>query len=211
MIRVGRCTYDRKGKRNDPSFPGFTKIVVLMKSHSEWGVLGPYELRDEWGRIMENIRQFSKIYEKVPRSVQRYSRYNQTIIWDYPEETHIEPNGDITPEYFEWRYKGMANKYAVRYPAGFQGRKKCKYALKEEDLLEGEIRKLDYATARREIYCPVYMKLARANPAFSKLKRRLQSGENLLIVEVDGPHSESLDYYMETYGVDESFIERILC
>ena len=23
-----------------------------------------------------------------------------------------------------------------------------------------------------------------------------------------GPHAESLDYYMETYGIDESFIDR---
>ena len=173
MIRVGRCTYDKKGKRYDPTYPNFTNIVVLMKSHSKWGVLGPYELRDEWGRIMENLWQFSKIYQEVPRSIQRYSRYNQTIIWNHPTETHIDTDGDITDEYWLWRYKGMACEYAIRYPVGFHAMKNCKYALKEEDLLNGNLRKLDYTTARKEIYCPLYMQLARAQPTFKELQRRL--------------------------------------
>jgi len=55
MIRVGRTIYNKSGKRFDPSFDGFTSIVVLMKSHSEWGILGPYHLKDENDRIMENV------------------------------------------------------------------------------------------------------------------------------------------------------------
>lgn len=35
--RVGKCI----GKKN-PSYPGFTTIVVMMKSHSKWWPLGPY-------------------------------------------------------------------------------------------------------------------------------------------------------------------------
>lgn len=55
MIRVGRCIYDRNGKRTDPSFEGFTPIVCLTAS-SAYGELGPYCLKDEYGRIMENIQ-----------------------------------------------------------------------------------------------------------------------------------------------------------
>lgn len=54
MIRVGRCKYSG-GKRIDPNYEGFTPIVVMMKSHSRWSSLSPYELRDERGRIHENI------------------------------------------------------------------------------------------------------------------------------------------------------------
>ena len=208
MIRVGRCIYDKKGKKTDPAYPGFTNILVLTKSRSEWGVLGPYELKDEEGRIMENIWQFSKIYTQVPRSVRHYSRYNQTIIWDHPAETHIDSDGDITEEYWKWRTKGFNNKYSVRYPVGFHNMKDCQYALKESDVINWNLRKLDYVTARKEIYCPVYMELARAQPKFQELKAKLESGENLLIIEVDGPHQESLEYYMETYGVKRNFIER---
>jgi hypothetical protein len=32
-------------------------------------------------------------------------------------------------------------------------------------------------------------------------------GENLLIIEVDGPHQEDLQYYKDKYGVSDNFIE----
>jgi hypothetical protein len=41
-----------------------------------------------------------------------------------------------------------------------------------------------------------------------ELKKRLDDGENLLIIEVDAPHQESLDYYMRKYKVAANFIER---
>lgn len=55
MIRVGRRIYTI----TDPSYEGFTPIICLTKS-TEYGSLGPYELKDEDGRIMENSYQFSK-------------------------------------------------------------------------------------------------------------------------------------------------------
>jgi len=51
-IRVGRITYE-KGGAVHPVYEGYTPIVVLTKS-SKYGDLGPYELKDENGRIMEN-------------------------------------------------------------------------------------------------------------------------------------------------------------
>lgn len=44
MIRVGRCVYAKDGSRLDPSFDNFMSIIVLMKSHSFWGELGPYDV-----------------------------------------------------------------------------------------------------------------------------------------------------------------------
>lgn len=55
--------------------PTYIPIVVMTKS-SKYGQLGPYVLQDEDGSIMENIWQFSKCYEKVPQSTQRYSRWD---------------------------------------------------------------------------------------------------------------------------------------
>jgi hypothetical protein len=34
-----------------------------------------------------------------------------------------------------------------------------------------------------------------------------KKGENLLIIEVDGPHEEDLEYYMKKYDVKKDFIE----
>lgn len=213
-IRVGRCKYTG-GNRKDPSFPNFTRIVVMMKSHSEWASLSPYELKDDKGRIMENIWQFAKVYPKVPKSTQKYSRYNPTVIWNHPAETHLSDfnpktkSGEITDEYRVWREKGMNTKYAIRYPVGYNHRHKCVYALAEnEDGSLNTDEKLNYIESRKRIYLPVYCDLVKKCEKFRELRERLENGENILIAEVDGPHQESLEYYKEKYGVGDDFIEK---
>jgi hypothetical protein len=203
MIRVGRCTYNKAGKRIDPTYDGFIPIVVLMLSHSKYGTLGPYILKDDKNRIMENIWQFSKVYEKIPKSIQKYSRYDPKVIWSRDAETHVI-NDEIQPEYWAWRKAGMNNRYAVRYPVGYNYMHNCLYALAEDD----PTTKLNYVDARKKIYIPTYCTLVKEEPEFLFLKQRLKSGTNLLIIEVDGPHSESLDYYMDKYEVNNDFIEQ---
>lgn len=203
MIRVGRCTYDQTGKLTYPKYDGFTAIIVVMKSHSKYYPLSPYYLKNNKGYIMENIWQFSKIYKTIPESTQHYSRYDQTIIWSYPKEKHIH-NGEVLPAYWNWRKKGMKNKYAIRYPAGFKNKSTCEYAILDKDSDE----KLDYIDARKKIYIPMYCDLVKADPTyFPELKTRLDNGENLLIIEPDGPHQESLDYYKTKWSVLDDFIE----
>jgi len=204
--------YDKSGKRADLSYPGFESIIVLTKS-TAYGSLGPYELWDEKGRNMENYWQASKVYPDVPKSVQRHSRYDQTIIWEHPAEKHAIWDAatgtlNILPTYSAWRNKLMHNKSAVRYPVGFKHRHKCICALDEDE--DGKMipEPLTYIEARKRIYVKMYEKLAREKPQFDQLQRKLRSGRNLLIIEVDGPHQESLDYYRERYGVGPDFIER---
>ena len=37
----------------------------------------------------------------------------------------------------------------------------------------------------------------------------LANGINLLIVEIDGPKQESLEHYIDTYNVEDNFIQNI--
>lgn len=211
MIRVGRCVY-KNGKRTDPSYPDFTPIICLTKS-TAYGSLGPYVLKDNKRRIMENIYQFSKVYEKVPKSVQRYSRYDQRIIWDWPAETHCVKKDtyinklELTPEYLRWRKAGMNAADPIRYPVGFKDRHKCLFSLKEDPNGNIDPTPLNYIEGRKQIYLPVYTTLVKKQKQFLELRMRLENGENLLIIEVDGPHQESLNYYMKKYNVEEDFIE----
>jgi len=198
MIRVGRRQYIN-GKPVDPNFPGFTPILCLTPS-TKYGKLGPYCLEKD-GQILENIWQFSKVYKFVPAVCERYSRYDQTIIWKNPAQNHLDENDNLTQNYLEWREKGMNNKYAVRYPVGYKFRNKCLFSLKT---LDGP--RLDYIDARKQIYLPLYLELVKNCPQFLELKGRLANGENLLIIEVDGPHQESLNYYKSKYGVNDDFI-----
>ena len=95
----------------------------------------------------------------------------------------------------------MNNKDAVRFPVTCNKtvRASCLYAL-----WEGE--KLGYIDARKKIYKKVYTDLVNKTNKFEKLKQMLQNGINLLIVEVDGPRQEPLEYYKEKYKVSDDFI-----
>jgi hypothetical protein len=170
---------------------------------------------------MENIWQFSKIWPNLPAAKERYSRYDQKIIWEWPAQQHLDFNtSTVLPQYFEWRQRGMHNQYPVRYPAGFRHKRDtyCSFAENPDGTINPT--PLDYIEARKKIYLPVFCRLVKQVPDFYKLQQRLLSGENLLIIEVDGPKIESLDYYRETYhgkpsrffpnttyNIDNNFIE----
>lgn len=198
MIRVGTCSFDKRKRAILPSYEGFTPIVIMTYKYSpEFWPLGPYALKDDKGRIMENVWQFSKVYEKVPETT-------QFPAWSHHEERHIDENGNILPAYWEWREKGMNNKSYVRYPVGQDNMSKCVYAIPEDNLDQ----KLDYVESRRRIYIPLFCELAKKEKTcFPGLKERLANGENLLIIEVDGPRAKSLEYYKEKYSVGDNFIE----
>ena len=66
--------------------------------------------------------------------------------------------------------------------------------------------KLDYVEARKKIYLNTYVELAKEEPLFLVLKKKLEDGKNLLITEVDGPHQESGEYYSQKYGVSPNLI-----
>ncbi len=207
-IRVGRRIYNKNGTYSDPNFEGFTKIICMTKS-SEYGSLSPYELKNDKGHNLENIWQFSKVYTKVPKTSCTYSRYDSRLIWDHPAEVHITETGVITKELRKWRKKGFECKDAVRYPVGYSYRHQCLGAIKTlghgENISDFEL--LDYIESRKKIYLPLFLKMVKNKPQFLQLKNRVKSGENLLIIEVDGPHQETLEYYKEKYSVNDNFIE----
>lgn len=55
---------------------------------------------------------------------------------------------------------------------------------------------------------PLYLSSVIQKKEWKQLKERLYNGENLLILECDGPHQESLNYYKEKYKVNDNFIEK---
>lgn len=197
MIRVGRIEYVNK-KPIYPSYPGYESIVVMMKSHSKWWKLSPYYLNEN-GEIMENTWQSSKVYEMIPQSTQYYPGNRSRVIWNWRKEDHVI-DGELTPEYFKWRAALRANKYAVRYPVGFYHRHNCLYAVADDSK-----ENLGYVESRKKIYIPVYTRLAKKERQFKTLVNKLKY-TNLLIIEVDGPHQESLQYYKDKYKTDDNFI-----
>lgn len=200
-IRVGVIRYDKNYKKIYPSYEGYTLVEVMTKS-TQFGDLGPYVLKNEEGQIMENIWQFTKVYPSVPATIQKYSRFDNTVVWNHPAEKHVDGDGTILPAYWDWRDKGINNPYHVRYPVGYskKARGSCLYHLWNDE-------KLDYVQARTKIYYPIYTDLVKRQPKFHLLKKMLNDGKKLLIAEVDGPQEHSMSYYKDKYNVPDNWIE----
>lgn len=201
-IRVGRKTHSFC-----PTLPDYETVIVTVKRDSPWFPLGPYYLKDENGYIFENIWQFHKVYRHVNEALSGYSQWlRMMIVWRHPAETHVNEEGDILPEYFLWRKKGLTNMAPVRWPQWHVQRDKYCYKSQQKPLYcfyNGE--KLGYIEARKKVYLPEYIRLVKQHPLYQKLKE-MSKHHNLLIVEWDGPHQESMEYYKKKYNVTDDFI-----
>ena len=159
-----------------------TNILIHSSDKGIGGPLSPYHLRDESGNLLENIWQFAKVYPSVTKQRIPLGKYHpNTIVWEHDAELHVDPlTNQVLPAYWEWRRKGTSNKYAVRYPNGYQGRHKCAFSIWNGD-------RLDYIEARKRIYCGEYIRLAPKTASFQEIKSYVEAGRSIQIVEVDGP------------------------
>ena len=199
-VRVGTI----KGANDRLRYKDYKTIVCLTKS-TAYGDLGPYVLKDDQGVIIENRWQFSKVYADVPKTKQYYSQWDNTVVWDHPAEHHVDEKEDeyhLLDKYWKWREKGFKNEYFVRYPVGKSNMGKCLFSLDDNS-----DEALDYVQARKKIYWKYYKDAVIKQPKFKKLKKMLKEGQKPLIVEVDGPRQESLDYYIKKYKVPKNWIE----
>jgi hypothetical protein len=177
-VAVAKYYHRRRGAEM-PEMEGFTSILVHSSAKGIGGPLSPFHLQNEKGQRQENVWQFSKLYRVVKKQTQKE--------WTHPEEVHVdEATGEPNEAYWKWREKGMNHNRAVRYPNGFNGRHDCVCAITDDG------QRLDYVAARKAIYCDFYVRHAQEHPSFLALKQRLEDGENLMIVEIDGP-----DYNLE--------------
>lgn len=203
-VRIGRIQNQNASlTRFKKHFPTFKPCVCLSAS-SAYGSLSPFCLKDEKGRLIENIWQFSKVYPEVPDWVCRKNQWDQTIIFSSKREKHVDSKNQPNELYWKWRKRGQEAKDPIRYPVGFKNRSQCLYAIKNDDK---EMKHLDYVQSRKEIYLPAYFSALRKEEKFKNLKKELERGRDILVLEVDGPREESLPYYMNKYGVQGSFID----
>lgn len=115
-------------------------IEINATSRSEdWGkclspfLLGPVVSVNGAAKNVENMWQYSKVYEK-----------------DWDDELN-QPK----PWYWEWRQKGFDKREGVRYPYGKENRK---YIVGTWIGKQGEIGQLiPYVRARKELYVPMYL------------------------------------------------------
>lgn len=204
QIRIGTRKFVH-GKHIDPTYPGFERIICLTKS-TAYGELGPYCLKDEHGELIENSWQKSKVVKHTRESKQTFPRSDR-IIWDWPAEQHVDGKGFLLPTWFTWSKALGEAKEPVRYPLTYEGRHETLGCYSPEHCKSTHISDLlDIPNSRKLIYFPKYIAAAKQHPLYAKLQEKLQQGNNLLIIDVDGPLQNSLEYYKTKYKVGDDFI-----
>ena len=100
-------------------------------------ILGPIDVPGARAENFENLWQFSKVYR-----------------------THIDLKGEPTPEWFDWRAKGFADKHAHRYPMG-------KGSIPMYSWWQGG--HLGYIEARKRIYASIYAGRVKMTVSYAQL------------------------------------------
>ena len=201
MIKVARYIYGKP----EPRIDDYTSIPAISRSRTKWRFLSPFFLKDKEGHIFENVYQFSKCYAAVP-NMQIKNPITGDIVFSHGSEVHYDKN-KILDDYYIWRKKGIECSDPIRFPVGKNNSHKCLFSLANND--DGTVdidNKLDYVSSRKKIYINNYAKLVMETPEYQELEKLYKNGKNILILDVDGPHEESLEYYKGKYGVDDNFI-----
>lgn len=99
-------------------------------------------------------------------------------LWQYVKvyHEHLDENKEPTQEYWDWAKQGWDNPRAVRYPMG-KGRRPA------YSLWDGK--KLDYITARKVIYVPLYATAVQKTAGFQYLKE-LAKDNDIILRDFDG-------------------------
>ena len=136
---------------------------------------------------------------------------NRKTIWEYPKETHavLKKGGDknnlndweICPEWKTWRNTGFRHKYAIRRPNGTAKKNGPPIFA----LYNGK--RLDYIESRKKIYVPTYSKLLKQHPLFQKLITMLVEGNNIMLVDLDGP---DVDKYPEGREITKDILDKLI-
>lgn len=147
-------------------------------------------------------KQFSPMYLGPVHERTIFGIGDQTALtfegyWQYGkifrELGHLDEKGNITPTWYAFRVKGYNKAKGDRHPEGTKseevkyidprGNRHFRYYTAVSSMYLNNI--CDYITSRKLIYAPIYGWLVVRTPAFSELRRMVDSGQNVQILDFD--------------------------
>jgi hypothetical protein len=184
-----------------PQLDGFTRLDVTSGSNNKLGALqlkslsplliGPLSDCDGGSVVrFENLWQYRKVYSEFGH-------------WDAAKN---QP----TDKWRAWQQAGvkrLKNGKGVRTPPELSTHKK-EHGTKPVPIgswWEGEL--LGYVASRKRLFVPCYARLLRANTTFKSLKKMVDTGTSVLLLDSDGPLLERFPTGVEV--TPESFVAAI--
>lgn len=96
---------------------------------------------------------------------------------------HVDSENRPTNQYWEWATNGWKDSYAHRYPMG-------KGAIPLYSLWKRKY--LDYITARKQIYGPLYSLAVRQTNHWTNLVKAYENYDNIVLLDYDGYDHDNL-------------------
>lgn len=162
------------------NYEEYTRIDVTSRNRDPQVVkdlsplfIGPVVSSDGLvAKTFENLWQYSKVYPKI------YNEDNKVV-------PGVDINGEPTKDFWDWR-KRFFNKDGKgdRHPAfpSTIRHKDCQYCVYYNN---GVWEHLNYVQSRKKIYVPEYAKLVVETETFKNLKKRVDNGEKIALVDFD--------------------------
>ncbi|HMP28132.1 MAG TPA: hypothetical protein PKD85_00945, partial [Saprospiraceae bacterium] len=173
-----------------PKIEGYKAYPIHSRGAKPWKemspfLIGPIEFKDSDGNveecpIFENFWQGTKVWKKVTKQKQKKPE------WVWPAETHIGKDGDPNDKWYEWHEALLKHEKPVRRP---NGKAIPEYAWWFNSKTK-DFEKLGLVEARKKIYIDTLQKLYRKNPVYKTLLKEFRAGQNVLLIEPDGPWHE---------------------
>lgn len=195
-------------KRRGASYPnieGFKNYPIHSQgpgtSNAPWKFLspfyiGPIEFIDSEGEIQEcpifeNYWQGHKVWKKVGKQNQRKTKTVKGVkerytVWEWPAEIHLDKNKDPNEKWYRWHDALLTNELPVRRPNGKAIPEYAWHYNKKTKKHE----KLGLVESRKKIYVSELKKLYKKSPAYKKLLKEFKNGQDMVLIEPDGPWAE---------------------
>lgn len=143
----------------EPTPEGYTVVNVTSRSKDDWSralspfLIGPVLINGCTARNVENAWQYSKVYP-----------------------VHLDEEGNIKDEYYQWREVGYEATGANRYPFG-------KKQVPVFSLVDGK--RYAYLEAKEKVYIPLYSNAVREIESFKILEQLVSEGMKLCLLDFD--------------------------
>lgn len=128
---------------------------------------------------LENFWQSAKVYKKTVKQNQKE--------WSWPAEQHIDKHDqkqEPNAAWYKWHDALLRSKQPIRHPNGTVKTG----GVPEYAWWRGE--KLGVVESRKQIYIPYIQLLYRDHDVYKQLLKKVRHGENVIIIEPDGPPPE---------------------
>ena len=170
-----------------PKKEGFKVYPIHSRGAKPWKELSPFFIgpvsfinadgEEDSCPIFESYWQSCKVWKTVSKQNQKKPE------WLWPAEKHLGKDGNPNKAWYKWHDALCHHEKAVRRPNGKAIPEYAWWMNKNT----GEYEKLNTIEARKKIYIPILKKLYRAHPVYKRLLKEFRNGQNMILIEPDGP------------------------